>query len=385
MKILYILTAFALLGSAISASAHYKKAARSIRAGTEVADVGPEEALFQFSEENKAAAQHRALLAELQVRERAAEQAKRALEAEQKSLVAAQQVQQLLEAHLSKLEANEEELTQDATSHVVGGEMTKNMAEQRSMHKEHVEDKAAKSITAQVTQALNTELVMMTSGAQVIVPGIIQATSINVTQTEQQYWNEQNNTFYTNLSGMAVYILFMLIAGAVYVQVMEKSVGSKVPEHMTREDEFQYGAFECGDCDRDWQICLCSWCFEWVRWADTASNPQLQFIGFWPALAITTLLAAAATITFGATVLVLLLIVVFCRQRIRVAYGLPRGTFMLLAGDCCLWMWCPCCAIAQEARQVEYVTSRLIKADTMPAFGPGQPVPVASQRFTFGP
>jgi Cys-rich protein (TIGR01571 family) len=383
MKTLSILSAFALLGSAVAASARSKKAASFNWAGTEVADAGPEDSLLEVSEENKASAQRRALLAELQVRERAAEQAKRTLEAEQKSLVAAQQVQQLLEAHLTKLEASEEEPTPGAASHVVGGEMTKSKAEQSSMHK--VDEKAARSITAQVTQAFKTELVMMASGVEVIVPGIIQATSINVTQTEQQYWNEQNKAFYTNVSGIAVYILFMLIAGAIYVQVMEKSVGSKVPEHMIRVDEFQYGAFECSECDRDWQICLCSWCFEWVRWADTASHPQLEFIGFWPALAITTLLAAAATITFGATVPILLLIVVFCRQRIRVAYGLPRGTFMLLAGDCCLWMWCPCCAIIQEARQVEYVTSRLVKADGIPAFGPGQPAPVASQRFTFGP
>merc|ERR1719326_2004215 len=114
-----------------------------------------------------------------------------------------------------------------------------------------------------------------------------------------------------------------MIAGGVYLQFIDKTLGEKLPESMVQRDEFQFGVLECGDLNRDWQICLCAWCCEWVRWADTASNPQVDLLGFWPALFITALLSSAATITFGTTIPLLLLIVVYCRQRMRLAYGLP--------------------------------------------------------------
>lgn len=188
----------------------------------------------------------------------------------------------------------------------------------------------------------------------------LQAVAIPITETEDQFWDSQNAAFIQNVTAIVFYMLSTFVAAVFYMQVMTKDVGPMIPDSQVRTDEFQYGAFDCNDSGRDWQICLCSWCCEWIRWAETASHPQVDFLAFWPALFIMALLSSTASITFGCTVPLLLLIAVLNRQRIRAAYGLPGGTVPLIATDCMLWICCPCCAIVQEARQVEYVQSSLV-------------------------
>lgn len=378
MKTGFVLTALVLLSSlagsaatAVARAAHFAE----IQKEAGLAPVSEEEAaLLDVSEEDKAATQHRALLVQLQKREREADQAKYALQAEQQSLMTAHQVQQLLETRLTTLEASEDASDSDDGSPIaVQNGAVKTVAHDSvgDAKDKNTVDEESHSIMPEVTQALKSEAIMMASGVPaasvVLIPGTVHATSINVTQTEQQYWDDQNRGFIATVSSITGYLLATLIAALLYVHVLDKSAGPKLPEAVVRVDEFQFGAFECGDVKTDWQICLCSWCCEWVRWSDTASHPQVDFLGFWPALLITTLLCAISSITYGATIPILLLIVVLCRQRIRLAYGLPSGTFAVLAWDCCLWMWCPCCAIVQEARQVDYVESRLVK-DSMNSF-----------------
>lgn len=282
----------------------------------------PRNALLEISQENDAKTENRVLFAKLRSQERVAMQERRALQAQQKVLTALEQQQLSFETRVAALESNGAAL--DSQRLVVEkGTLRGN----GNMHG-HKVSRGRKNIT--------------------------------ITETEEQFWERKNKDFYEHAVGIFFYMLTTLIVGFIYLQLIEKSVGPMLPESMIRTDEFQYGAFECGDLGLDWYICLCSWCCEWVRWADTASHPQIDFLAFWPALFITSLLAATATITYGITVPILLLIVVFCRQRIRIAHGLPSGTFSVLAWDCCLWICCPCCAIVQEARQIEYVESRLV-------------------------
>lgn len=184
--------------------------------------------------------------------------------------------------------------------------------------------------------------------------------TIHVRESEDEFWYRHNKDFVQNTVGMCFYVITMLIAGFVYIECVTKSLGEKVPDAAVFTDDFQYGAFDCNECGRDWQMCFFAWCCSWVRWADTASQPQLDFLAFWPALFITSLLAASTAITFGGTALILLALVVYSRQRIRIAYGLPTGTLTSLAWDCCLWCLCPFCALVQEARQVEYIESRWV-------------------------
>jgi len=333
-----------LIGSTASVSSYSAKAL----------NINPTDSLLEVSGEEGDGEQHRALIAKLQSQERVAAQEKNALEVQQRVLVAVEQGQQLLEERTKALEESEDAM--DAT-----GLPGRVVVEKGTMESDRSEKLAAPNEVIPQHR-----MMMHYAPSEPILARMIHAiradpktpvTTVKV--TEQQYWDDQNKKFVDNVIAIVAYMVTMFLVGIFYLQCMNKMLGPKVPDQQVRTDEFQYGAFECGDCGADWQICLCAWCCEWVRWADTASHPHVDFLAFWPGLFITALLSATATITFGATVPILLLVVVLSRQRIRAAYGLPSGTFSVLAGDCCLWICCPCCAIAQEARQVEYVDSRL--------------------------
>lgn len=289
----------------------------------------PTDSLLEVAQDDEDLVQRRSLLAKLRAEEKAESQERQALQLQQKVLATLAQQQESLEARTAALELNEGAITPD---HIIidKGTIGDKVPKMQRPHDWH-----------QTSRGKHTS-------------------KINVTETEEQYWDRQNKSFWEQVVGISTYMVTTLIVGFVYMQFITKSVGPKLPDSMIRTDEFQYGAFECGDVGQDWYICLCAWCCQWVRWADTASHPQVDLLAYWPALFITALLSATATITFGTTMPILLLIVVHCRQRIRVAYGLPSGTFSALAWDCCLWLCCPCCAIVQEARQVEYVESRLV-------------------------
>jgi len=314
-------------------------------------NVSPQDAFVDISASEYDGAKHQALVAKLQKQERVAAQEKKALELQQRILVAVEQGQQSLEARTKSLEASEDAM--DATGlagHVV--------VEKGTMKNEG----QALGIPVIPNEVIVTHRFQQPSILARMISAVRGDPKTPVTTvkiTEQQYWDDQNKRFWDNVRAIVFYMVTTFLVGIVYLQCMDKIVGPKVVDQQVRTDEFQYGAFECGDCNVDWQICLCSWFCGWVRWADTLSHPQVDFLAFWPGLFITALLSATASITFGATMPILILLVVLARQRIRAAYGLPSGTLSVLAWDCCLWSCCPCCAIAQEARQVEYVDSRL--------------------------
>jgi len=271
------------------------------------------------------------------------------LEVQQRILVAVEQGQQSLEARTKSLEASEDAM--DATGlagHVV--------VEKGTMKNEALGTPVIPNEVI-VTHRFQQPSILARMISAVRGDPKTPVTTVKI--TEQQYWDDQNKHFWDNVRAIVLYMVTTFLVGIIYLQCMSKIVGPKVLDQQVRTDEFQYGAFECGDCNVDWQICLCAWFCGWVRWSDTLSHPQVDFLAFWPGLFITALLSATASITFGATMPILILLVVLARQRIRAAYGLPSGTFSVLAWDCCLWACCPCCAIAQEARQVEYVDSRL--------------------------
>lgn len=164
--------------------------------------------------------------------------------------------------------------------------------------------------------------------------------------------------FRNKVIGIVCYMIQTFIIGFLYVTFMAGPSDYKVSEQEVRQDEFQWGAFDASECGRDWKICGCAMFCPWVRWSATASHPQISFINFFIGLGIMAFLSSASSITFGATIPLLILIAVLCRQRIRNSYGLPYGKIETFAWDCLLWACCPCCAIAQEARQIEYVESK---------------------------
>jgi len=167
---------------------------------------------------------------------------------------------------------------------------------------------------------------------------------------------------FTNVS---VYILLVLFCGILYDKVRKAHV---YPQKMFNDGQFNYGIFGCFE---DVRLSLMSCFCPALRWADSMDKavfPQGppegtgQFLRYWPALLLFLLLTALQLyigfaalfpfvgMAFGA---LLLVVVVVYRQRLRRKYSIEAGSFKSIFQDCMVWTCCPCCALVQEAREVE--------------------------------
>lgn len=370
----------AVLALAVIFSAAASVAATSARARSSE-DLNSDEVLAEAAASNQAfrdrvakAAERKALLVRLGKAEALTASERQALGAQQQVLIALAQEQQALESKLNSMEASARASSSDGIVEEKG--TMSSLAEKTALVRqkaqpEHpplyeVATKRAKKVIGDVaTQSAEKEVVSTGSIAAESVKQLAQPGTppkkegskfmLHMRESEKEFWERYNNAFWEKMIGIATYLVQILIVAVVYMQFCKQSNIPKLPESQVRTEEFQFGAFDASDIMRDCQMCLCALCCPWVRWADTASAPHISFLAFFPALFITALLASAGTITFGLSIPILLLIVVLCRQRIREAYGLPSGNCAVLSGDCLLWICCPCCAMVQEARQVEYV------------------------------
>lgn len=337
-----------------------------------------------FLDLSHSAAVRKTLLARLSKAEALTEIERQAVGAQEQVLRALQQEQEALESKLDLMEASSRTLSSDGV--VVEKATMSNSAEktslvQRRAQPEHAQlhkvsaksaqkvvsagDHAAKNVNevsgaASGSKQTASEFMLMIRSLRSAANQERQPMGPTgeraATEQEEQYLMQSlMKSFWQKIAGIAVYLVQIFIVAILYMQFCKQSNIPKLPESQVRTEEFQFGAFDASDFMRDCQMCLCALCCPWVRWADTASAPHVSFLTFFPALFITALLASAGAITFGLSIPILLLVVVIGRQRIREAYGLPSGTCGELAGDCLLWIFCPCCAIVQEARQVEYV------------------------------
>lgn len=110
---------------------------------------------------------------------------------------------------------------------------------------------------------------------------------------------------------------------------------------------WRWGLFECfGDI----KICMISCICPCIRWSDTMRMAGLM--GFWIAIILMSFLYALSPFVGGISSLIMLAIVTYRRQEIRKLFRMNSdGTTW--CEDCCTYMWCSCCAIVQEARQLE--------------------------------
>jgi Cys-rich protein (TIGR01571 family) len=97
------------------------------------------------------------------------------------------------------------------------------------------------------------------------------------------------------------------------------------------------------------------------------SLPRALISGFWKALCVTVAMQFLFYHTGGIGFTVFVCIAVYFRQKLRQMYGLPNMTGSVLAMDCLYWCFCPCCTIAQETRQVQFVTGRDVKNKSIPS------------------
>eukprot|EP00929_Paragymnodinium_shiwhaense_P115306 TRINITY_DN84064_c0_g1_i1.p1 TRINITY_DN84064_c0_g1~~TRINITY_DN84064_c0_g1_i1.p1 ORF type:complete len:349 (+),score=78.48 TRINITY_DN84064_c0_g1_i1:117-1163(+) len=150
-----------------------------------------------------------------------------------------------------------------------------------------------------------------------------------------------------------IYLLTTLLFAAIYRSI--KSDSPKLPHDEVHMEIFQYNLLDCHEISRDFPIC-CYACFcPSIRWADTVSNASIGLINYLPAVLLFAILSAASGLTLGVTGFILVGVGVYSRQKLRRAYGIEADTFGSIVRDIAAWLCCPCCAIAQEARQVELV------------------------------
>jgi len=107
------------------------------------------------------------------------------------------------------------------------------------------------------------------------------------------------------------------------------------------------------NCAQDWQLCAWGWCCPIIRWADNIGHESVLKGSFWTAFFLMLILNILAPITFGISLVFALCIAIYFRQKMRRIFDLRPGEPMIVMYDVFLWCCCPCCALVQEARQVE--------------------------------
>lgn len=163
-----------------------------------------------------------------------------------------------------------------------------------------------------------------------------------------------------------VHILLVLVLAFVYNQFRDKWQASNVKGQEGRENNFRFNLF---GCINDPRMTLMVLCCAPLRWADTMdkanSNNKTKriFMPYWPAILLWVILEAVcvlfwcigyASITASVATLIAVIIGVYFRQKLRQKYRLPFANVKSYAEDVFAWFCCSCCAIIQEARQVEF-------------------------------
>eukprot|EP00933_Yihiella_yeosuensis_P047092 TRINITY_DN4277_c2_g1_i2.p1 TRINITY_DN4277_c2_g1~~TRINITY_DN4277_c2_g1_i2.p1 ORF type:complete len:219 (-),score=37.45 TRINITY_DN4277_c2_g1_i2:169-825(-) len=143
---------------------------------------------------------------------------------------------------------------------------------------------------------------------------------------------------------------FLLILAGIYRKV--KSPPSQDDELEKKSlTEWSSGPF---DCFANIDTCFTATCCGPMRWSDTLDMAGLQT--FWVALMMIGPLAFLAQIPQYKWVSpVVIAIMVYYRQQLRKAFGMEGyGECKTVCSDCMMISCCTCCAIAQEARHVNY-------------------------------
>lgn len=181
-----------------------------------------------------------------------------------------------------------------------------------------------------------------------------------------EFWNrygfggEPKKHFINGVTFFITHVIFMMLVGLIFIKFSNpRRLEESYPERIKNFKglSFAYGLFETAHCfDHHCNMCLCSWCCPVIRLADTYSKlPKPAIIsGFWTALIFVAVLDGLSPLTYGVTGFAFLCFAVYARQQLRKKYGYERGPKTVFF-DCLSWICCPCCSIAQEARQVDFV------------------------------
>lgn len=154
------------------------------------------------------------------------------------------------------------------------------------------------------------------------------------------------------IQALISWVLFMIIALIVVHTCYKRGLPNE------KDDDFKGNAkhtLESGHfgCFEDSYICFCSCCCMAIRWSDTISHAGLH--AFWTAFALFALFGLLNDFTYGGFFFGIFTcaLMTYCRQQLREKFGLPHFDVATVVIDCCYICWCPCCAVAQEARAVK--------------------------------
>jgi len=166
-------------------------------------------------------------------------------------------------------------------------------------------------------------------------------------------WRSWLSAVKYKLGGDFVYILLVLLIAFLYRR--HKSVSLVHQVHGFEGDSFTYGFFDIPGCIAEWKITVMAFFCPAIRWADNVSEDKVPMLKFWAALLLFLILTIMGPWTAGIASVVLALVGMYFRQRLRFYFGHGPRTLKTLGLDALAWFCCPCCAIVQEAREVEKV------------------------------
>jgi len=165
-----------------------------------------------------------------------------------------------------------------------------------------------------------------------------------------------------------IWVILVLLV-AYFYQKNKPMLSEKSSSFIENRPDWKYGLFDCSDMfSSDLSICGMACCCPAIRWADTMSNPKVAFhekedwgayneqtgLTFWKALAIVIVLVFLGPFTLHISTLVLFCVFIYYRQKLRVIFHHSPGGASYV-WDCLAYCCCACCAMVQEAREVENV------------------------------
>lgn len=159
-------------------------------------------------------------------------------------------------------------------------------------------------------------------------------------------------TLIISILGFFISLLLVAICAYFYARWKEDPSVSEDERHRMRAEfvdgQFRHGLFQCMEDPRmSVFTCICMP----IRWGDTMRMGGM--IPFWSATMMFATFTAMWPVTCGLSLIVTLAMATMRRQEIRSLFGMTHGTYSSRAEDCCTYLCCSCCAVVQEARQLE--------------------------------
>jgi len=156
-------------------------------------------------------------------------------------------------------------------------------------------------------------------------------------------------------SNFTVYSIFIFAVAFMYRKYTQDKTNMTYLHCSTEDPEvasgFAYSLASPERCfTRDRMMCMLSFCCIGIRWADTMR--MSGFMSFFSALALVLFLMMFGSLTLGAGFLLLVGMAAHYRGRLRAKFNIPMPPNIFWQ-DVLTYVFCPFCAISQEARQIE--------------------------------